>query len=119
MELNEAKQAERQRVGAIIGHPNAKGREAMANHLALNTEMSVEDAGALLAVAPIAQVEAPEKKEESADKTKTNDKFVEAMDADAHPNVGPDGKADEKVEKSGSEELMEAFTAATGYDFTK
>ena len=42
MELNEAKQAERQRVGAIIGHPNAKGREAMATHLALNTEMSVE-----------------------------------------------------------------------------
>lgn len=117
MELNEAKQAERQRVGAIIGHPNAKGREAMANHLALNTDMSVDDAAALLAVAPVAQAEAPEKKEEAT--TTTNSKFVEAMDKDDNPNIGPDGKTEDKVEKSGANELMEAFTAATGYEFDK
>jgi ClpP class serine protease len=117
MELNEAKQAERQRVGAIIGHPNAKGREAMANHLALNTEMSVDDAAALLAVAPVAQVAEPEKKDEAA-KPK-NEKFVEAMNQDDHPNVGPDGKPLESAEKTQANELMEAFTAATGYDFTK
>lgn len=117
MELNEAKQAERQRVGAIIGHPNAKGREAMATHLALNTEMSVDDAAALLAVAPVAHVEVVEKTEEAA-KPK-NEKFVEAMNQDDHPNVGPDGKPIESAEKSQAAELMEAFTAATGYDFTK
>lgn len=117
MELNEAKQAERQRVGAIIGHPNAKGREAMATHLALNTEMSVDDAAALLAVAPVAHVEVVEKTEEAA-KPK-NDKFVEAMNQDDHPNVGPDGKPTESAEKTQANELMEAFTAATGYDFTK
>ena len=117
MELNEAKQAERQRVGAIIGHPNAKGREAMANHLALNTDMSVDDAAALLAVAPVAQVAEPEKKDEAA-KPK-NEKFVEAMNQDDHPNVGPDGKPLESAEKTQANELMEAFTAATGYDFTK
>lgn len=117
MELNEAKQAERQRVGAIIGHPNAKGREAMANHLALNTDMSVDDAAALLAVAPVAQVEVVEKTEEAA-KPK-NEKFVEAMNQDDHPNVGPDGKPLESAEKTQANELMEAFTAATGYDFTK
>lgn len=117
MELNEAKQAERQRVGAIIGHPNAKGREAMANRLALNTDMSVDDAAALLAVAPVAQAEAPEKKEEAT--TQTNSKFVEAMDKEDNPNIGPDGKTEEKVEKSGANELMEAFTAATGYEFDK
>ena len=117
MELNEAKQAERQRVGAIIGHPNAKGREAMANHLALNTDMSVDDAAALLAVAPVAQVEVVEKTEEAA-KPK-NEKFVEAMNQDDHPNVGPDGKPTESAEKTQANELMEAFTAATGYDFTK
>ena len=117
MELNEAKQAERQRVGAIIGHPNAKGREAMANHLALNTDMSVDDAAALLAVAPVAHVEVVEKTEEAA-KPK-NEKFVEAMNQDDHPNVGPDGKPIESAEKSQANELMEAFTAATGYDFTK
>ena len=117
MELNEAKQAERQRVGAIIGHPNAKGREAMATHLALNTEMSVDDAAALLAVAPVAHVEAVEKTEEAA-KPK-NEKFVEVMNKDDHPNVGPDGKPLESAEKTQANELMEAFTAATGYDFTK
>lgn len=117
MELNEAKQAERQRVGAIIGHPNAKGREAMANHLALNTDMSVDDAAALLAAAPVAQVAEPEKKDEAA-KPK-NEKFVEAMNQDDHPNVGPDGKPLESAEKTQANELMEAFTAATGYDFTK
>ena len=117
MELNEAKQAERQRVGAIIGHPNAKGREAMATHLALNTEMPVDDAAALLAVAPVAHVEVVEKTEEAA-KPK-NEKFVEAMNQDDHPNVGPDGKPTESAEKTQANELMEAFTAATGYDFTK
>jgi len=117
MELNEAKQAERQRVGAISGHPNAKGREAMANHLALNTDMSVDDAAALLAVAPVAHVEVVEKTEEAA-KPK-NEKFVEAMNQDDHPNVGPDGKPIESAEKTQANELMEAFTAATGYDFTK
>lgn len=117
MELNEAKQAERQRVGAIIGHPNAKGREAMANHLALNTDMSVDDAAALLAVAPVAHVEVVEKTEAAA-KPK-NEKFVEAMNQDDHPNVGPDGKPIESAEKTQANELMEAFTAATGYDFTK
>ena len=117
MELNEAKQAERQRVGAIIGHPNAKGREAMATHLALNTDMSVDDAAALLAVAPVAQVEVVEKTDEAA-KPK-NEKFVEAMNQDDHPNVGPDGKPLESAEKTQANELMEAFTAATGYDFTK
>ena len=114
MELNEAKQAERQRVGAIIGHPNAKGREAMANHLALNTDMSVDDAAALLAVAPAAQVEVVEKTAKPE-----NEKFVEAMNQDDHPNVGPDGKPLESAEKTQANELMEAFTAATGYDFTK
>ena len=117
MELNEAKQAERQRVGAIIGHPNAKGREAMANHLAFKTDMSVDDAAALLAVAPVARVEVVEKTEEAA-KPK-NEKFVEAMNQDDHPNVGPDGKPLESAEKTQANELMEAFTAATGYDFTK
>lgn len=117
MELNEAKQAERQRVGAIIGHPNAKGREAMANHLALNTDMSVDDAAALLAVAPVAHVEVVEKTDEAA-KPK-NEKFVKAMNLDDHPNVGPDGKPLVSAEKTQANELMEAFTAATGYDFTK
>lgn len=106
MDLNEAKLAERQRIEAITGHANAKGREAMANHLAFKTDISVDDAASLLAAAPVAQVAEPEK-------------FVEAMNQDDHPNVGPDGKPLEPAEKTQANELMEAFTAATGYDFTK
>ena len=117
MDLNEAKLAERQRIEAITGHANAKGREAMANHLAFKTDMSVDDAASLLAAAPVAQVAEPEKKDEAA-KPK-NEKFVEAMNQDDHPNVGPDGKPTESAEKTQANELMEAFTAATGYDFTK
>ena len=41
------------------------------------------------------------------------------MNKDDHPNVGPDGKPLESAEKTQANELMEAFTAATGYDFTK
>lgn len=40
---------ERARIKAILTHPEAKGREASANHLALNTPMSVEDAAGALA----------------------------------------------------------------------
>lgn len=41
--------AERDRIKAILNHPEANGREASANHLALNTTMSVEDAAGVLA----------------------------------------------------------------------
>lgn len=50
--------AERQRVAAITGHDNAKGRESLASHFAFNTSMSVEDAAAALAAAPKSQPEA-------------------------------------------------------------
>ncbi len=40
---------ERARIKAILTHPEAKGREASANHLALNTPMNSEDAAGTLA----------------------------------------------------------------------
>jgi hypothetical protein len=40
---------ERARIKAILTHPEAKGREASANHLALNTPMNSEDAAGALA----------------------------------------------------------------------
>lgn len=43
---------ERDRIKAILTSDNAVGRETMADHLAFNTQMSVEDADAMLAVAP-------------------------------------------------------------------
>lgn len=44
-------QAERTRIAGILGHANAEGRGKLANHLALNTDLSVEDAAAVLAQA--------------------------------------------------------------------
>jgi len=40
---------ERQRIAAIVGHENAQGRQQLANHLAFNTSLSVEEAAAVLA----------------------------------------------------------------------
>lgn len=44
--------AERTRVKGILGHDEAKGRAGLAEHLAYDTDMSVEQAAALLAAAP-------------------------------------------------------------------
>lgn len=71
---------ERARVSGILGCEEAKGREALANHLAMNTEMSLADAKAMLAVAPKAGAAAP-----------TANGFKEAMDNGKHPEVGADG----------------------------
>lgn len=44
--------AERARIGAILGSDEAKGREALANHLATKTDMTVDAAKAALAASP-------------------------------------------------------------------
>lgn len=44
--------AERARVKGILGHAEAKGRAGLAEHLAYDTDMGVEQAAALLAAAP-------------------------------------------------------------------
>lgn len=54
-EAQAAATAERERVRQILQLPRAKGREALAQQLALTPNMSVEHAAELLAVAPIEQ----------------------------------------------------------------
>ncbi len=75
----DAVKAERARVSGIQTCEEAKGREALAAHLAFETDMSVDAARKLLAAAPIA---APAAK---------GNAFKEAMDAGKHPNIGVDG----------------------------
>jgi hypothetical protein len=48
----EAVRAASARIQAIQSHESAKGREALANHFAFNTDMSAEAAIAALAVSP-------------------------------------------------------------------
>lgn len=46
--------AERARIKSILGCDEAKGRDASASHLAMNTSMSLEDAKGILAAIPLA-----------------------------------------------------------------
>ncbi len=80
----EGRTAERARVSGIQSCDEAKGRTALASHLAFNTEMSVEAAKAILAAAPA---------EQAAASTAQGNGFKAAMDAGKHPNVGADGTA--------------------------
>ncbi len=46
-------QAERKRMSAIMSCSEAKDRQSQANHIAMNTDMSVKDAKAMLAASPV------------------------------------------------------------------
>lgn len=79
----EARTAERARISGIQTCEEAKGRESLASHLALNTELSVDAAKAILAASPTAAAAAPAP-------APAQNAFKAAMDASAHPNVGAD-----------------------------
>lgn len=104
---SEARIAERARVAGITGCDEAKGREALANHFAMNTDMSVADAKAALAVAP---------KAEAAPPKATGNTFEQFMNGDKHPKVGAD--ADHAAEGSGVANpvaaILQAQSQATG-----
>lgn len=55
----EAVAADRARADSILTHANAKGREALANHLARATDMTAEAAIAVLAASPAATAAEP------------------------------------------------------------
>jgi signal peptide peptidase SppA len=108
------------RIKGIMTHEEAKGREGLAEHLAYDTDMTVEQAAAILKASP--KAEAPAQEAEGADgeeasdgkkakkkkgdddgdeeyaeddagddKAKSKSQFEQAMDGGSHPNVGPDG----------------------------
>lgn len=109
----EAATAERTRMAGIIGSDEAKGKSKLANHLASNTEMSVEDAKALLqAAAPevtSADPVAPKAKEEAA----APNAFQAAMDASEQPKVGA-GKEGMAESAKGANRLLSSHKKATG-----
>lgn len=124
------------RIKSIMTHEEAKGREGLAEHLAYNTDQTVEEAVATLAASPKAEAEAPkeEPKDEPKDEPKGDDKgsddgdkakggsqFEKAMDQGKHPEVGPDG---DKSNAGGNDEVSDnvsrilgAQSAATGRKF--
>lgn len=52
--------AERERISAILGSDEAKGREALADHLALQTDTAADAAVAILGKSPKAEAEGGE-----------------------------------------------------------
>lgn len=107
----DAAKAERARVSGIQTCEEAKGREALASHLAFQTSMSVEEAKTILAAAP---------KAETKPAAEANP-FREAMDKGTHPAVGADGGSgggDGSGEKTGASAILAAARAAgvRGYD---
>lgn len=85
----EAVAQERDRVVAILNHPEAKGREAMAMKL-VETGASVESAAELLAVAPVVEEKATE-----------NGLFDRLMESEADEDIGAsDGESETDFDAS-------------------
>lgn len=101
----QARQAERARVNGILTCEEAKGRDTLANHIAMNTEMSVDDAKKMLAAAP---------KAEPQTTGKTN-AFEAAMSSTANPNVGADAaNAEANGQTDPASGILAAWKAASG-----
>lgn len=89
------------RISGIQSCDEAKGRESLANHLAFNTEMSVDEAKKLLAASPRAEA-AP-----------AANPFVAAMNNSDNPNVGAtDGTEGERIVTPG-QRIAANYHAAT------
>lgn len=101
----EGRTSERARISSIMSCDEAKGREPLANHLAMNTDMSADAAKGILAVSPKAAAEAPATA--AAAPAAQPDRFAAAMNAANHPNVGADGGAG----AAGGEQLTPAQRA--------
>lgn len=108
---DEARRGERERIRAIHALPEAEGRADLANHLALETELTAEQAKGILAASPKKEATPPAKQEEA-------NHFKKAMDNGKHPNVGADStvttETADGVEMSRAQQILAAQRKATG-----
>ena len=110
-DVAQARSDERARISGIQSCEEAKGREALASHLALNTEMSVEAAKGILAASPIAT---PAAAAPAAPAKAEGNPFKAAMDSGAHPNVGADHADASSGEMTVAQRVLAAQSAAVG-----
>lgn len=112
-DATQARKDERVRISAIMGCDEAKDKQKLASHLALSTEMSAEDAKAILATAA-AETQAAQ--ETPAAPKQDANSFTQAMNNTANPAVGSDsaaGKSD-NGELSMAEQIIRDQKLATG-----
>jgi hypothetical protein len=83
--------------------PEAEGRQQMADHLVLHTEMTVDAARALLAVAP-----------KQEDKKAPGNLLEAAMDLTKNPNVGADNGGGGGEVVSAADRILSDYTKFTG-----
>lgn len=120
----QARNAERERMAGIMNSAEAKGKGTLANHLAFNTEMSVDEAKATLAAAAAepSAAAAPADGGESGKKADADKSpFSTAMDKSKNPQVGDEGGNADASNPGGEGEsrasrLLAAQKAATGFD---
>ncbi len=114
----EARTAERARMGSILGCEEAKGREALANHIAMKTDMSLEDAKAMLAASAKAEPAAAATTTTAQPAANANGNkaaFENAMNVTGNPNVGADGEGGgESADDKAATSILSAHSAATG-----
>ena len=97
-----ARTAERQRVKGIQGHAEAAGRETLAAHLAMNTDLDVETAGGILAASPKAVAAA-------VVDPKDENHFQKAMDKGKQPELGmSEGESDGEDESDEAKDRKRA-----------
>lgn len=101
---SDARESERKRIAEIKGLPEAANKAGLADHLALNTDLSVDAAKGILAASP-AEAAAPAGK--SA--------FGTAMDQGGGPAVGADnGNDDPNAEGNKAAGILASHAMATG-----
>lgn len=115
----EAATAERSRISGIMGCDAAKNRTTLANHIAFNTTMSVDDATGMLAASPenapvaAAPVVAPATAAAPAATTTADSPFGTVMAIANHPEAGAD--AGEEAENNAQPDgLMAAMSSVAG-----
>ena len=103
----EARAAEKARCAAILNHAEATGRSDLAAHLAFETDMSADQAAAMLAKAPRAQ---------AAPAAAAANPLDAAMAKAGTPNVGADDATGAAAPKADSAEfLLASLALATGH----
>jgi signal peptide peptidase SppA len=110
-----ARTAERERMAAILNCEEAADKPKLANHLALNTDMSAEAAKAVLAAA------APEREPKAAAEDQNH--FAAVMNASKHPEVGAGGGESDPAATGApvkaASRILAAQEKATGRQVTK
>jgi len=92
---------ERERIQGIMNHAEAEGRQALANHLAYETEMSVEEAGKVLAAS----------EQSTATNLDAGTSLDALMETEEQPNLSADAEAGEE-ELSKDQKIAASAVAA-------